>query len=224
MKSKQVTPIIVDQDLEKIAQLYAAIGEAVPLLQSAWDSFKESKFFDARVTLSFLAGNHEHLKFKYKLKVAPKLAPIPEGLGIEVDEADAVKRYKVPTPELDQDINQVKEVFARTGVNFSYFFVKDDQVKVNEQTVAKVTDRYTIAATTEKEIEFVKLVNSFINSATKLNKFLKGNRMEYIFLHKLHPIQINRLMVMHEEEKYKLNPHAFARISKQLSRLKPVKD
>jgi len=211
-------PIIIHQDLEKITQLYSSIEEAIPFLQRAWDAFKESKFFNSSVALSYLIANHENLKFQYKMKVASKLTPVPEGLGVEVDETDAVKRYKVPTPELDQAINQVKEVFDRTGINYSYFGIKSDKVIVNDQAVAKLTARHTIAAETDREIEFYKQANSFINAATKLDKFLKSNRIDQMFLIKLHPIQISRWLVM-DEGKYKINPQVFRRISKQLARL-----
>jgi len=51
---KQLKPIIIQQDLEKIAQINTAIEGAIPLIQSVWDACRNTNFFDPNVGLSFL--------------------------------------------------------------------------------------------------------------------------------------------------------------------------
>ena len=94
---------------------------------------------------------------------------------------------------------------------------------VSDTAVAKYTGRYTVAAETEAEIQTVKLFNSFIKAATNLDKHLRENRTDMIFLHKLHPLQISRWLVI-EDDKYKINPQVFGRLKKQLARMEPVEE
>lgn len=212
--------IIVHEDLRKISQLNADIEQGLPLLQLVWDHFRKCKFFDPKVELSYLILNHENLKYKYKLRVASKLTPVPSGLGIEIDEEDAIKRYKVPTPELDAAISKVRDLEVRTEINSSFFLIQDDRITINRAAVERYTNRHTIKATTDEEIKVVKAFDSFIRAATRLESLLREYDSNTIFLHRLQPIVMARFFVW-DGEKYSVNPHVFKRIQKKMSQMKP---
>jgi hypothetical protein len=219
---KELKPIIIHQDLEKVAQFFTALEEAVPLLQSAWDAFRKTGFYDPKVELPFLMMNHENLKFQHTLKlIREKLATDSE---LQLKESEAAKIYTVSTPDLDAAIAQVKAHTSETGINNSYFSIKNDKVVVSDQAVAKYTDRYTVAAVTDREIQTVKKVDAFIRIATELQAHLKANGIDFILLHKLYPIPIQRLCVMDSDGKYKINYTLFGRWKKQLARMEPVEE
>ena len=216
----ELKPIIIHQDLEKVAQFFTAIEEGVPLRQSAWDSFMKTGFHDPKVELSFLIMNHENLKSQHTLKlIREKLTPDSE---LQLRESEAVRIYQVATPELDEAINQVRAHTSETGINHSYFSIKNDKVVVSDSAVAKYTDRYTVAAVTSREIQTVTKVDAFIRIAVELQAHLKANGIDFVLLHKLFPIPVQRLLVMDSDGKYKINHTLFGRWKKQLAILEPV--
>jgi hypothetical protein len=208
--------IIVHQDLEKIAQLAESLKSALPLLQMAWDAYRETDFFDPKTSIGSLIANMESLKMQYKLSLIR--AEHTTIAGLRLNEIMAAKLYEVRTPALDAAVTQCLNLFNASGIKADFFSIEADRVAVNEAAYGRAVEKHSEIARTDLEIQMYKLFTAHSSSAVKVNSFLKENGIDVIFLNKLHPIMLAQFYVMKEDGTYEMNPLVFKRLAKQLAR------
>lgn len=218
---KNLEPIIVGQEQEKIEQLNAEVEKAMPILQEAWNAFKKCPFFDSEVDLHRLLLNLDSLRRDHIHKLVREMHQIPEGSVLQLDVSKEAEKYQIPTPELDIAVSLAKSHFNNNTINLNLFSVKRNKIVCDSKAVDAYLDRYTTKAFTplginayEKGVKAMKALAEFQNALNEAGA-------EFLFLHKLHPVQINRFFALDEAGDYKWNAAVFKRIQKRAVLLEP---
>jgi len=188
--------IVINQDEEKIMSHRANLEETLPLLQRAFDLFRQAQYYQETMGLSDML-NSEHHRSVYKQKIFKgQEGKVAIALGLEDVQISTAKvsdliEIKDP-PGFGHAVSVARQKIQQNGITVNDFsLTKAGNVNINRTALKAYADRYSVLAETPDEIQLHRLMMNYVSSREQLDNFLREKTGTSLMARPLHPVKIS---------------------------------
>lgn len=188
--------VVIYQDEDKILSHRAKLEETLPLVQQAFDLFRQAQYYQETMGLADML-NSEHHRSVYKQKIFKgQEGKVATALGLEDVQISTAKVSDLieieDPPGFGHSVSVARQKIQQHGLNIKDFLVsKAGNVRVNRAALQAFEDLHSVLAETEDEIELHRLMMNYVESRENLDTFLREKTGTFLMAKPLYPVKIS---------------------------------
>ncbi len=214
--------IVISQDEEKILSHRTNLEETLPLVQQAFDLFRQVEYYQDTMGLADML-NSEHHRSQYKQKqIEGQEEKLASAFGLDNIQINATKvaefiDIKDP-PGFSHAVSEVRRRLQQNSLTVTDFsFTIAGKVNINRNNLKAFADRNSVLAETPEEIELYRLLMAFISSTEELDNFLRIEAGHPLLPKPLYPVKISDYFRYEPGEGYVILLPKFRTLKRALS-------